>query len=383
MPAPGDAVVERVVDFGRVLREAGMEVGPGRLQDALRGLDVVGLRRRDDVYHTLRCTLVTRREELATFDAAFAAYWERPPRTETPEIGIETPHLEQSTAPPVAGRDSDGAGDDRGEDATAVLAASPDERLRRRDFADMTPSELRRLRRLMERLPDSTPMRRSRRLRASATGDVLDARRTLRRAIRTHGLPLDPAFRSRKLVPRKLVFLCDVSGSMEPYARAMVMFLQAVTATGRRVEAFAFGTRITRLTPHLRNIDPVRSLAAAGGLMPDWGGGTRIGESLARYNDVWGRRGLTRGAVVVIVSDGWERGDLGRLDTELRRIRRQAHRLVWVNPLKGHSGFAPLAGGMRVALRHSDVFVEGHNLAALEALADVLAAGADPGRAAG
>jgi uncharacterized protein with von Willebrand factor type A (vWA) domain len=372
VPAPGDVVLERMVGFGRLLRSAGLEVGPGRLQDALRGLDVVGLARRDDVYHTLRATLVARREEMDAFDAAFAAYWEEAPGLPQPDAGIEVPRLEPSTAPPVAASETDGAGDESGEESTTVLAASPDERLRQRDFADMTVSELRRLRRLMERLPDATPKRRSRRLRAGTSGGVLDARRTLRRAIRTQGLPLDPAFRRRKQVPRKLVFLCDVSGSMEPYARAIVMFLQAVTVTGRRVEAFAFGTRITRLTPHLKKLDPARSLAGAGGLMPDWGGGTRIGDSLRRYNDVWGRRGLTRGAVVVIVSDGWERGDLALLDGELARISRQAHRLVWVNPLKGHAGFAPLAGGMRIALRHSDVFVEGHNLVALEALADLL-----------
>ncbi|MEP6641455.1 MAG: VWA domain-containing protein [Gaiellales bacterium] len=373
MAAPGDVVLERMVGFGRVLRSAGLEVGPGRLQDALRGLDVVGLGRRDDVYHTLRATLVARREEMDAFDAAFAAYWEEPSGLPQPDAGIEVPRIEPSTAPPVPAPETDGAGDDSGEESTTVLAASPDERLRRRDFADMTATELRRLRRLMERLPDAAPKRRSRRLRASTSGNVLDARRTLRRAIRTQGLPLDPAFRRRKQVPRKVVFLCDVSGSMEPYARAIVMFLQAVTVSGRSVEAFAFGTRITRLTPHLKRLDPARSLAGAGGLMPDWGGGTRIGESLRSYNDVWGRRGLTRGAVVVIVSDGWERGDLALLDGELARISRQAHRLVWVNPLKGHAGFAPLAGGMRVALRHSDVFVEGHNLVALEALADRLA----------
>ena len=384
MPVPGDAVVERLVGFGRVLRDAGMEVGPGRLQDALRGLDAVGLRRRDDVYHTLRCTLVTRREELETFDAAFAAYWEQARANPGPPIGIEGAVSETAPAPPPApGRDASGDDREQGEEAVAMLAASPDERLRRRDFADMTADELRRLRRLMARLPGAAPMRRSRRLRPAASGDVLDARRTLRRAIRTQGLPFEEAYRTRKLVPRKVVFLCDVSGSMEPYARAMVMFLQAVTASGRRIEAFVFGTRITRLTPQLRGLDPIRSLAGAGGLMPDWGGGTRIGESLAAYNDSWGRRGLTRGAVVVIVSDGWERGDLARLDAELGRISRLAHRLVWVNPLKGHAGFAPLAGGMRIALGHADAFVEGHNLLALEALADVLADRSVFGRKAG
>jgi hypothetical protein len=362
-----------MVGFGRVLREAGLEVGPGRIQDALRGLDVVGLTRREDVYHTLRCTLVARREEIDAFDAAFAAYWERAPRTQVPETGVEVPRLDASAPPPATGRETEGGGGEDGDETTMLLASSPDERLRRRDFADMTVFELRRLRRLMERLPAVAPTRRSRRLRAGSSGDVYDARRTLRRAMRTQGLPLDPAYRERKQVPRKLVFLCDVSGSMEPYARAMVMFMQAVTVAGRQVEAFAFGTRITRLTPHLRTLDPVRSLARAGALMPDWGGGTRIGESLRSYNETWGRRGLTRGAVVVIVSDGWERGDLGLLDTELGRIARQAHRLVWVNPLKGHEGFAPLAGGMRIALHHADAFVEGHNLVALEALADVLA----------
>jgi uncharacterized protein with von Willebrand factor type A (vWA) domain len=375
MAAPGDAVLARMVGFGRVLRDASMEVGPGRIQDALRGLDVVGLTRRDDVYHALRCTLVARREELEAFDAAFAAYWERGAATPAPEIGLDMPRLEPPAAPPAIARDDDGGRpDDDSDEATLLLAASPDERLRRRDFADMTVFELRRLRRLMERLPEVTPTRRSRRLRAASGADeVYDARRTLRQAMRTQGLPLDQAFRSRKQVPRKLVFLCDVSGSMEPYARAMVMFMQAITAAGRQVEAFAFGTRITRLTPHLRKLDPARSLASAGSLMPDWGGGTRIGESLRGYNATWGRRGLTRGAVVVIVSDGWERGGLELLDAELARIARQAHRVVWVNPLKGHAGFAPLAGGMRIALRYSDAFVEGHNLVALEALADVLA----------
>ena len=372
MPAPGDAVLERMVGFGRVLRGAGLEVGPGRLQDALRGLDVVGLTRRDDVYHALRCTLVARRDDLDVFDAAFAAYWEAAAQTPAPEIGLEVPRFEPDQAPAPSPTEGEGGGREEGEEPTLLLAASPDERLRRRDFADMTTAELRRLRRLMERLPKAAPTRRSRRLRASPAGDVLDARRTLRNAMRTDGLPLDPAYRRRKQVPRKLVFLCDVSGSMEPYARGMVMFLQAVTASGRHVEAFAFGTRITRLTPHLRKLDPARALAGIGSLMPDWGGGTRIGESLRHYNETWGRRGLTRGATVVIVSDGWERGDLRELDTELARIGRQAYRLVWVNPLKGHDGFAPLAGGMRIALRHSDEFVEGHNLVALEALAEVI-----------
>jgi uncharacterized protein len=368
--AAGEGVVRTLVTFGRILREGGVEVGPGRLQDALRGLELVDLGRRDEVYHALRCTLVSRRDDLEAFDAAFAAFWERAPlppgAAPPPAAGVETP---ASAAP--GGTEGDDGGDDV---PPAVAAASRDEVLRRKDFADMTPDELRRVRRLIDALPAAVPVRQSYRLRAGRAGDVLDLRRTLRAAIHTEGLPLRLAHRRRTLVPRRLVFLCDVSGSMEPYARAMIMFLEAAARAGRQVEAFAFGTRLTRLTPELRGADPAGTLRRAGGLMPDWGGGTRIGESLRQLNDGPGRRGITRGAVVVVVSDGWERGDLTLLDAELARLRRRCHRLVWVNPLKGHAGFEPLAGGMRMALRHADVFLEGHDLAALETLAVALSA---------
>jgi uncharacterized protein with von Willebrand factor type A (vWA) domain len=235
----------------------------------------------------------------------------------------------------------------------------------------MSSDELRRVRRLMDELAALHPLRRSRRLEPAHSGGVLDQRRTLRQSMRSDGIPLERQWRRPKLVPRKLVVLVDVSGSMEPYARALVMFLQALSAregAARHVEAFAFGTRLTRLTPHLAGRDPDVALARASLALSDWGGGTRIGESLAAYNRVFGRRGLTRGAVVVIASDGWERGDLSVLDQQLDTISRQADTLMWVNPLKGHDGFEPLAGGMQIALRHVDDFLEGHNLAALEAL---------------
>jgi uncharacterized protein with von Willebrand factor type A (vWA) domain len=370
----GDAVVRKLVTFGRILREAGVEVGPGRLQDGLRGLDLVDLRSREEVYHALRCTLVSRRDDIEAFDMAFAAFWERAPSTapEQPvDLGVQGAAQPPAPSAMPAGEDERPSEE---EQPPVLVASSRDEVLRRKDFADMTAAELRRVRRLIAALPAAAPMRRSHRLRQGRAGDVLDLRSTLRAAMRTEGMPLRLAHRRRKLVPRKLIFLCDVSGSMEPYARAMLMFLEAAARAGRHVEAFAFGTRLSRLTPQLRDLDPVRSLRLAGAAMPDWGGGTRIGESLRAYNEQYGRRGMTRGAVAVVVSDGWERGELGLLDSELARLHRQAHRLVWVNPLKGHSGFEPLAGGMRVALRHSDVFVEGHNLAALEALAEVLSA---------
>jgi len=371
---PGDAVTRKLVTFGRILREGGLEVGPGRLQDALRGLAAVDLTSRDEVYHALRCTLVSRHDEIAVFDAAFAAFWERAPSPpgEMPDLGIEMPQPEQA-APP---REPMAEGEEAENDDLAAAVYSPTELLRRRDFARMTPDELRRMRRLMEHLPAMRPMRRSRRLTPAPGRGVLDVRRTLRGAMYTGGVPLERSWRRPKLVPRRLVVLCDVSGSMEPYARAMVMFLQALVApagAGRTVEAFGFGTRLTHLTPHLSASDPAVVLERAAAALPDWGGGTRIGESLETFNRLYGRRGAARGAVVVIVSDGWERGDLGLLDQELARLKRSCSKLVWVNPLKGHEGFEPLAGGMRTALHHVDLLMEGHNLAALEALADALA----------
>jgi hypothetical protein len=366
---PGGAVVGRLVAFGRMLRRSGVEVGPGRIADALRGLDGVDMTDRIEVYHALRCTLVSRHEDIPPFDAAFAGFWERAPADEA--AASTGP---QSAAPAPSDERGNTAGDEAAEDDPLVAAVySPAELLRRRDFADMSAEELRAVRGMIARLARVQPMRRSRRLEPARPPGVLDPRRTLRGALRTQGVPLERAWRRPKTVPRKLVFLCDVSGSMEPYARALVMFLQAMTTAGRRVEAFAFGTRLTRLTPHLAGRDPTAALARAGAAMPDWGGGTRIGQSLAAYNRGPGRA-LTRGAVVVIVSDGWERGDLAELDRELERLARAAHALVWVNPLKGHAGFEPVAGGMRTALRHVDVFLPGHNVASLEELAGALRA---------
>jgi uncharacterized protein with von Willebrand factor type A (vWA) domain len=231
---------------------------------------------------------------------------------------------------------------------------------------------LRRARALVARVARVAPRRRSLRRQPSPHGATFDPRRTLREAMRTGGVPIERAWREPKLVPRKLVYLVDVSGSMEPYARAMVMFLQAAVRAGRHVEAFTFGTRLTRLTPHLAGRDPDRALANAARAVPDWAGGTRIGENLKAFNDVWGRRGLTRGAIIVIASDGWERGDPTLLAEQMRRLRLAAHRIVWANPLAGGEGYRPLVAGMQAALPYVDDFLPGHNLRALETLAEVL-----------
>jgi uncharacterized protein with von Willebrand factor type A (vWA) domain len=254
-----------------------------------------------------------------------------------------------------------------------VPVASTDERLARKDFAELEPDELRVLRRLMSELHVATPLRRTRRARRARRGEHLDVRATLRASHRTGGDPVRRLRRRRVLRHRPLVVLCDVSGSMEPYSRAFLMFLHSAVG-GANAEAFVFATRLTRLTRALRGHQPDLAIARAAAAAPDWSGGTRIGAALQRFNDDYGRRGMARGAVVVIVSDGWEVGDPERVGREMARLRRLAHRIVWVNPRLAAPGFAPSAGGMAAALPYCDALVGGHNLLALgDAIAAIAA----------
>jgi uncharacterized protein len=362
------AVVSHIVTFGRVLREAGLEVGPGRVADAVNGLDAVELARQDDVYWTLRQTLVSRREDIDAFDRAFDAWFLRAPLRQPAEREPELPPRRgerRKGAAPGPGPEVDGG-------ETHLGAWSDDELLREKDFGSMSPDEFKRARRLIQAIAVARPRRHTRRLRPDSKGRALDVRGLVRASLATGGDPVERAFRSRTFAPRKLVLILDVSGSMEAYARAMLLYLHAATGSGRGVETFAFGTRLTRLTPELGSRDPETALAAASKRVMDWSGGTRIGQSLKAYNDEYGRRALTRGAVVVILSDGCERGDASLVEAEMARLRRQAFAVVWVNPLKGHPEYEPLAGGMRAALPHVDRFLPGHDVASLEALGTVL-----------
>jgi uncharacterized protein len=344
-------------------------VGPGRISDALVGLDRVDVCEQDDVYWTLRTTLVSRAEDIESFDRAFAAWFLRSPSL--PAYRGAPPPERPSRASEQRTRTDAGEGEEAGEDPTAV-GWSTHEVLRRKDFAAMTPEELAQAARVIGEVAAARPLRRSRRLRPSSRGRNLDLRRLARRSLACGGEPIEPSYRRRLDVPRKLVVLCDVSGSMEAYTRALLLFLHAVVGSGRGVEVFAFGTRITRLTDDFRTRDPERALAAAAHRVVDWASGTRIGASLKTFNDVWGRRALSRGAAVVIVSDGWERQDADLVGREMARLQRSAYAVVWVNPLKGSPEYQPLAGGMRAALPYVDRFVAGHNLASLEELAAVL-----------
>jgi uncharacterized protein len=360
----GESVVRDLASLGRLLRAGGAEVGPARIADAVRALDRVGLENERDVYFALRQTLVSRSEDVELFDRAYASWRGHPGGVEDDEMPAPRPARRLRV-------DSTSTGSAGAEPPRAV-GASTLELLRRRDFASLRPEELAEARRLVVELARIRPRRRSRRLRPHPRGPSLDLRASTRRSLRTGGEPAELAWRRRKVVARKLVVLCDVSGSMAPYARALLLFLHAAARAGH-VEAFAFGTRLARLTSDLATRDPDVALERVTGRVVDWGSGTRIGAALREFNAEYGRRSLARGAVVVIVSDGWERDDPELLRREMARLIRSAYAVVWVNPLKGSASYEPLAAGMRAALPYVDRFLSGHNLESLEELADVVA----------
>ncbi len=362
--------------FAHALRAAGLSVPTDSVATFVAALARTGLGSRDRTYWTGRTVLVRRAEDLDAYDVAFAEFWEG--RT-TPDDGAAA----ASESAVLAVDDSEAGADDPGVDdpdedgaATLVLRWSPAESLREKDFAACTADELRDAAGASAELRVNASRRRSRRLRpARRRGSHHDARATLRASLATGGEPLRLHRRARTESPRRLVLLLDVSGSMEPYARAMLRFAQAAVAGRGRVEAFAFSTRLTRLTADLDGRDADRAIARATRAVPDWSSGTRLGGCLREFNERWGARGLARGADLVILSDGWDRGDPAELSREMGRLGRVTHRTIWVNPLKSTPGYAPLARGMAAALPHVDEFVEGHSLGSLERLASVLARG--------
>ncbi len=361
------------VVLARALRRAGLSVPTGATVLLARALAEVGIDRPERVYWAGRATVVRRAEDIATYDRVFAAVFGARP-VPAPGRMAQRVELTLDAGDDAAGRPDPDAGDDEPAEVRAVRW-SPTEVLRHKDLAACTPDELDEAHRLMAGLRAHAAMRRSRRRRPLPHGrGRLDVRRTVRRALGTGGETLRPATTGPGERPRRLVLLLDVSGSMEPYARALARFAHAAVVARRQgqVEVFALGTRVTRITRELSTHDPDRALARASVAVADWAGGTRLGTGLRAFNDRWGTRGVARGAVVVILSDGWDRGDPEVLGEEMARLRRVAYRIVWVNPLKASPGYAPLARGMAAALPYVDVFVEGHSVASLESLAELV-----------
>jgi uncharacterized protein len=379
--AVADAAVERLVGFGRALRARGLPVGTGRILVFCRAVAALaggGGLDRDGVYWAGRVAMVARREHLAAYDEAFRA-WFPDAREEllatvagwlpTVRAPGETEVVLDEGLQEQAWRVAEEGGD--GEAVVGVVASGA-EVLRSKSFAELTDQERRAAYAAIRELALELPTRHARRWRPSPYGRRFDQRRTLRASLRTQGEPFRRAWRDRRRKPRPLVLVLDVSGSMSTYSRALMQFGFAAIHAGRRVEVFCFGTRLTRVTRALRVAEPDRALGEVAARVVDWDGGTRIGASLKELLDRYGQHAFLRGSVVVLCSDGLERGEPELLAGQVARLGRLAHRLVWVNPLKGSPRYQPLARGMRAALPHVDRFLPGHNLESLEALAACL-----------
>jgi uncharacterized protein len=378
-------LLPNLIHFARLLRRMGLTVSAGEIADLAQGLAHVDLTRRDDVFHAMRCILTHDLAEQAIFDLAFAAFWagqrawlveteahrrarairstveENPPGKEV----VKNERIEDDASEPPE--------EEQSEPETDIQATySAIEILREKDFAGYTEDELRAAQRFIDSLVWRLSQHSTRRLeRAAKRAGRLDLPATIRRSVGFGGEILVPAWRRCKLKPRPLTVICDVSGSMDRYSRLFLHFVYAL-ARGRMkqpVEAFVFGTRLTRITPALRHRDVERVLDDVSGLVQDWAGGTRIGESLKSFNYQWARRTLGRGAVAIIISDGWDRGDIALLEREIARLHRSVHRLIWLNPLLGAAGYQPLVAGIQAVLPHVDDFLPLHNLASLEDLA--------------
>ena len=357
--------------LSRRLHDAGLPVTPARAADVARALTLVRPVSRGTLYWTIRSVVVTEDTQVKVFDAVFAEVFGGASDDE-PEVELEdvttVPDWQNDEAPGSTSGD-----DDETEQEIPLTIASADEVLRNKRFDALAPDELAELYRLMTALELATPLRRTRRYEKRRRGERIDLRRTLRGSLRTGGDPVRLRRRRRRVVPRRLVLLCDISGSMEPYARAYLQFLACAAGCGPNAEAFAFATRLTRLTRALRSRNPERAIQRAAAAAPDWSSGTRIGEALRAFNDRHGRRGMARGAVVVILSDGWERGDPALVGRELERLSRLAYRIVWVNPRMAADAFSVRAGGMVAALPHIDALVSGHSFAALREVTEAIA----------
>ncbi len=361
------------VGFCQILRGLGLEVSISRVVSFQEALGLVGLNERNAVYWAGRSTLVADPEEIADFNRAFAVFWEQ---KRSSGITVELPPISVSISTDN-GEDNDERldGDTTPSGPTIQVRYSALETLKEKDFAECTDREMNELRRLIAGLRFTSTTRPSRRrLPSKHQTRNPDMRRMVRSALAMGGEPVHRKFLQRDHRPRRLVLLIDVSGSMEPYARALIRFAHATVVGRTRVEAFAIGTRLTRITRELSSRDPDAALRAAAQAVADWSGGTRLGATLKEFNELWGLRGMARGAIVVLLSDGWDRGEPEVLAEQMERLHRVSYRQVWVNPLKHTPGYAPLARGMAAALPHTDDFIEGHSFESLERLAETVSA---------
>lgn len=386
-PMGSGQLLHNLILFGRVLRSLGLDVDPGRMIDLVSTTAWVDIGRKADFREAARCLLVHRREDLALFESAFDAFWHKPaegvstldlrslgerPRARRSRFGpppVVRPDVRPDIRPDVGSEGGGDPGPDEPPLLQVVRTWSAHEILRHKDFAEMTGEERAAVEGFVARLGWRVPERRTRRLRRGR-GRAADFRSTLRGCLRHGGEILEWARRARKAKPRPLVVLADISGSMEAYTRLLLLFVHGLArGLGSRVEAFTFGTRLSRVTRALRGPDLDRALQEVARAVPDWSGGTRIGEALRAFNRHWARRVLGGGPIVLLISDGWDRGEPRLLADEIARLQRSCHRLVWLNPLLGAPDYEPSARGVQAALPFVDDFLPVHSLASLDDLA--------------
>lgn len=400
-------ILTNLLTLGRNLRDAGLPLGSGQVMNLIEAVGAIDPRRRQDLYWAARSTIVTRPEHIPVFDAEFGRFWRKlldqiDERTDAYLMTGETDTADLPNAPrpnkkqeqatasgepekertilAIEGTDAEEEGGDS-EDMEAppedVLIFSAREALRKKDFSQFTPEEIAEARRIFEQMSWRLATRKTRRLVKANLGDVIDQRSTLRRSLRYGGVPIDLRHRRKKERMRPLVLICDISGSMDRYSRLLLRFVHAIEQGLDAVEVFVFGTRLTRITRSLRRRDVDDAIADVVKAVDDWSGGTRIGEAIKTFNYDWSRRVLRSGATVVMISDGWDRGDPKLLAAEMARLQRSCRRLIWLNPLLGAPGYQPLTQGIRAALPYVDDFLPVHNLKSLEALAQLLSDMAD------
>ncbi|MFN8496510.1 MAG: VWA domain-containing protein [Anaerolineae bacterium] len=389
----GEGVLQHIMLFGRLLRRLGVRVNTSQMLDLLAALEQVPITDRDDFYWTARAILVTRKDDLPRFDQAFELFWKRALAEQVPNVSpllpqTNTPRRQPPTEKPgqekgtqqrertIAIADADDENDGPGRDAEGeapdlIITASREEIIRHKDFTDFTPDELGLARRIIHDMRFQVGKRRTRRWRGGK-GRRLDLRRSLRKNTRFGGEIVELAWREPKFKPRPLVVIADISGSMEQYSRLLLHFIHTLYQGMDNVEAFVFSTRLTRITHELRIRNVDLALNEVGQRVHDWSGGTRIGESLHVFNYKWARRVLGRGAVVLIISDGWDRGDVTQLRREMDRLQRSCYRLIWLNPLLGMAGYQPLTRGIVAAMPFIDDFLPVHSLQSLADLGVLL-----------
>lgn len=367
--APIELDVDRLVaGFVHALRKGGLAVTVSQSTLFRAALDVVGLDRGIDVYWAGRSTLVLKHEHVAMYDAMFLAFFHH----NTSGFSMRFDDVAELMDQLVTDDGDDGEGD--GDQETEVLRFSRAERLHEKDFGDFEDAELREAERVMAEMRVRPATRRSRRRRRTNRGDAHDLRRTVRAAMRRGGEPIDLHTTKAGERSRRLVLLLDISGSMESYARVLIRFAHAAVVGRGNVEVFALGTRLTRITRQLATRDPETAVAAVAGEVEDWSGGTRLGDSIDGFVREWGIRGMARGSIVVVLSDGWDRGEPTAMHDAMERLQRLSHKLIWVNPLKAGPGYEPTAQGMAAALPFCDEFLEGHCLRSISELAEVIGA---------